>query len=259
MKRKHTACAALAAIFASAGLASPAYADDYLQLGTGVDYSSGDYGDVASTDMLAVPFSIKLKSGNFTLRASIPYLDVNGPTGVIPGDGGVSTGGSQSPVTRRTGMGDTYLTAGYTLDLGTASYFDITGKVKLPTGSQSKFLSTGTTDYTVQGELTKGLGNTFLAVRGGRRFNGSNTMYPLQNAWLAGGGIYQVSGPVTLGLDYDWRQGSLATSPDHSEATASVTYKTSKAFLIQGYAYKGFAKGSPNIGGGVQLLYRFAL
>ena len=33
---------------------SPLAADDYVQLSTGIDYSSGDYGDVADTDMLAI-------------------------------------------------------------------------------------------------------------------------------------------------------------------------------------------------------------
>lgn len=254
----------IAALLAGAGLAcivsSPAQADDYLQASTGFDYSSGDYGETANTDMLAIPFSLKLKTGALTLRGSfLPYVNVKGPEGIIPGDGGVTPGPSGALVTRRSGFGDTNLAATYSFDLGSTTYFDLTGKVKLPTGSQSKSLSTGTTDFTVQGELTQSFGSTFVAVRGGRRFNGSNAQYPLQDAWLAGGGIYHVSGPVTLGLDYDWREGSLPTSPNKSEATASLTYKTSQSFLIQGYGYKGFSNGSPNVGGGLQLLYRFGV
>ena len=254
----HRAVAAAAGGLAGL-IATPAQADDYIQLSSGVDYSSGDYGEDVDTDMLAVPFGVKVQKGNFTLRASVPYVDVEGPEGVIPGDGGVTPGTSLAPVTKRTGLGDTNVSAAYSFGFGQATLFEVTGKVKLPTGSKSKSLSTGTPDFTLQGELTQGFGKTFVAARGGRRFNGSSALYPLQDVWLAGGGVYHVAGPVTLGLDYDWREGALPTSPDRSEATASMTYKTSPAMLIQGYAYKGFADGSPDLGGGLQLLYRFGI
>lgn len=249
----------VAGLILTAFSSAPALADDYVQLSTGIDYSSGDYGEAANTDMLAIPFGIKVQKGNFSLRASVPYVEIKGPDGVIPGDGGVTPGSGSSLVSKRTGIGDTNIAATYSFGLGDQTSFDLTGKVKLPTGSERKFLSTGTTDYTIQGELTQGFGNTFIAARAGRRFNGSNATYPLEDVWLAGGGIYHVAGPVTLGLDYDWRGGSLPTSPDRSEATASLTYKTSKSFLIQGYGYKGFANGSPDLGGGLQLLYRFGI
>jgi hypothetical protein len=258
IKITHRAVAVAACGFV--GLAvTPAQADDYVQFSTGLDYSSGDYGEAVDTDMLAIPFGVKVQRGNFTLRASVPYVEVEGPEGIIPGDGGVTPGTPLAPVTKRKGLGDTNVSAGYSFNLGQATLFEVTGKIKLPTGSKSKFLSTGTTDFTVQGELTQGFGNTFVAARAGRRFNGSSALYPLQDVWLAGGGMYHVAGPVTLGLDYDWREGSLPTSPDRSEATASMTYKTSPALLVQGYAYKGFADGSPDLGGGLQLLYRFAM
>ena len=62
---------------------------------------------------------------------------------------------------------------------------------------------------------------------------------------------------TTLGLDYDWRQGATLAAPDISEVTASLTYKTTDALRFQGYAYTGLADGSPNLGGGLQVLFRF--
>ncbi|WP_066555550.1 hypothetical protein [Croceicoccus bisphenolivorans] len=264
--RKASHRVAAGAAMALAMAATPAMADEYWQFSLGADYSSGDYGDVADTEMLAVPVGVKYQGDNVWFRASVPYVRIKGPQGVIPGDGGVSPGngngnggggGDTVVIDTRSGVGDVNLAAGYTLPIGDATWFDVIGKVKLPTASKSKFLGTGTTDFTAEGELLHSFGAVSAAVRGGRRFNGSNELYPLQDVWQAGAGIYAKAGPqLSLGLDYEWREGALTTSPDRSEATASATYKVSPALLLQGYGYTGFADGSPDAGGGIQILYR---
>lgn len=245
---------------ACVALAFPAavQADDYVQLGTGIDYSSGDYGEAVDTDLLAIPFSLKVQTGNVTLRASVPYVRVEGPVGVIPGDGGVSGGGDGTTSTR-SGFGDANLAATYSFGLSERTWFDVTGKVKLPTASESKALGTGTTDFTLEGEVLHSFGALAASLRGGRRFNGSNAAYPLEDVWQAGGGLYLQTGATQLGLDYDWREGSLPTSPDRSELTGSVTQKLSERFRLQGYAYTGLADGSPDIGAGAQILYRWGM
>jgi len=241
----------------AAMFASPAWAEDYIQVSTGVDYSSGDYGDTVDTDFIAVPFSVKYKSDDFYLKASTSWIDVRGPSGFIPGDGGVNPGNPGGQVVSRSGMGDINLTAGYSLYLGGNTFFDAVGKVKLPTASEAKFLGTGSTDFTAQGEILHSLGDVSVAAFGGRRFNGSSDLFDLRDVWLGGAGVYYTKDKVALGLDYEWRQGSVAGAPDRSEATASLTYKLSDALRLQGYGYTGFADGSPDLGGGLQLLFRF--
>lgn len=248
----HATSFATLAVFASLAVAAPARADDYIQVSLGADYSSGDYGVTPDTNILALPVAVKVKKGNFVVRAALPYLHVDGPA--IPGDGGALPGG---PSTSRSGIGDLSLAIGYSLPIGDTTFFDITGKAKLPTASESKGLGTGTTDFTAEGELTQALGNTSVSLRGGRRFNGSSAAFPLNDVWQAGGGVYHTAGPVTLGLDYDWREGALPALPDRSEITGSLGYKVNDSFRLQGYAYTGLTDGSPNLGGGVQLIYRF--
>lgn len=258
------AVALSAILLATPGVAA---AEDYVQFATGIDYSKGDYGDTVDTEMLAVPFSVKVKRGNFDVRLTLPYVDVTGPEGVIPGDGGVrgpgrgngggGGGGTTDPVvTSRSGLGDAVLAATYSLPIGDSTWFDTTGKVKFPTASEAKSLGTGTTDFTVQGELLHAFGPVSAAVRGGRRFNGSSEAFPLEDVWLAGAGVYVASGNSTFGLDYEWREGSLAASPDRSEITGSLTQKLSDSLRLQGYAYTGLADGSPDFGAGAQVLYR---
>lgn len=233
---------------------APAQAEDYLQISIGADYSSGDYGTTPDTDIVAVPVGVKLKKGDFFIRASLPWLHVDGPA--IPGDGGAIPGVTS---TSRSGMGDLSLAAGYSLPIGETTFFDLTGKAKLPTASETKGLGTGTTDFTAEGELTQLFGATSVSLRGGRRFNGSSTAFPLNDVWQAGAGVYHTAGDLTLGLDYDWREGALPTAPDRSEITGSLGYKLNDAFRLQGYAYTGLSDGSPNLGGGLQLLYRFGM
>lgn len=238
---------------ATALTAVPAHAEDYVQVGIGVDYSSGDYGTTPDTNIVAIPVSFKLKQGDFFVRASLPYLHVEGPT--VPGDGGGLPGPGLA--NSRSGIGDLTFAAGYSLPLGDTTYFDLSGRVKLPTASEIEGLGTGTTDFTAESELTQMFGGTSVSVRGGRRFNGSNAQFPLADVWQAGGSIYHTAGNVTFGLDYDWRDAALPTSFDRSELAGTVAYKFESGLRLQGYAYTGFTNGSPNLGGGLQLLYRF--
>ncbi|WP_374588865.1 transporter [Novosphingobium sp.] len=251
MKNIFRSAAAFAAI-AAATFAMPAQAEDYLQLSLGADYSNGDYGTTPDTDMLAIPVGFKLKEGDFFVRASLPWLRVEGPA--VPGDGGAIPGAG--PTTSRSGIGDLSLAAGYSLPVGDTTFFDVTGKVKLPTASEEKGLGTGTTDFTAEAELTQVFGQTSVSVRGGRRFNGSTAAFPLEDVWQAGAGIYHAYGDLTLGLDYDWREGALPTAPDRSELTGSIGFKLNEKFRLQGYAYTGLSDGSPDLGGGLQLVYR---
>lgn len=240
-------------------VSTQAHAEDYLQLGLGVDYSSGDYGEADNTKILAAPFSVKYQTGDFFVRASLPYVHVKGPGSVVPGDGGAVPGGAAGPVTSQDGIGDLSLAAGYSIPIGSSTFFDLSGRVKVPTASESKGLGTGTTDVTAEAELTHTFGPVSASVRGGRRFNGSSTRFPLRDVWQAGAGLYYQEGDLTLGVDYDWREGSLQTASDRSELTGSVSYKLTPEIRLQGYGYTGFTNGSPDAGGGLQLLYRFGM
>lgn len=131
--RKFKSFLLLTALPSAAIFASPAMADEYIQLSTGIDYSSGDYGDTVDTDFLAIPLTIKYQAENFYLRASTSWVDVKGPSGFIPGDGGVTVGTPGGQLVSRSGLGDVNLTAGYSFFLGGSTFFDVVGKVKLPT------------------------------------------------------------------------------------------------------------------------------
>jgi hypothetical protein len=96
----------VAATAAGASMA-PALHAAQVQVSTGIEYSSGDYGELTSTEAIVVPFSVRASFGRFSVRASIPFLSVRGPANISPvvddngGDRGSNSGsrggGSGSP------------------------------------------------------------------------------------------------------------------------------------------------------------------
>jgi len=94
-------CAIPLALLGSAVL-MPAQAADSVQLSTGADYSSGDFGGTSNTEVLVVPISARLRIGDWSLRGTLPYLQITGPADVIviaddsSGSGGGSGGSSSS-------------------------------------------------------------------------------------------------------------------------------------------------------------------
>jgi hypothetical protein len=61
---------------------SATYADTRLQASSGVQYSDGEYGETTSTSALVVPFSVRATFGAWSIRASVPYVTVDGPADV---------------------------------------------------------------------------------------------------------------------------------------------------------------------------------
>ncbi len=104
--------AALAAASPAAGqsLASPAVerrADPFtVSASTGIDYSSGDYGQAGTTEILVVPFTLRAKAKRVSFTATIPYLRIDGPGGVVIGAGGDPLPGVPTAGGSQDGIGD---------------------------------------------------------------------------------------------------------------------------------------------------------
>src|SRR4051812_10300 len=90
-------------LYATAALASA----QGLSLGTGFDYTSGNYGGSQSTDTLYIPFYARYESGPLVLKLTVPYLKITGPGNVV-GAGGDRVVVPGRDVGRRTesGLGD---------------------------------------------------------------------------------------------------------------------------------------------------------
>ena len=76
----------LATVSSLCAIGAIAHAEDdrvKLSLYSGVDYSSGDYGQPLDTDILYVPVSAKATIGEWSFRVSTGYINIEGPGGVI--------------------------------------------------------------------------------------------------------------------------------------------------------------------------------
>ena len=169
MKRSVLFCAVLFA-------ATAAQAEDGLSLGIGADYSSGDYDSDVTTEIFSVPVTAKYVTGQWTWKASLPWLRIDGDPGVLPGLGDVNrnpngrgrgNGGAPAPDgtvedSSASGIGDLRLSATYAFDTGGPLGVDLTGNVKVATADEDKGLGTGEQDYGLALDLYRDFDGTLL-------------------------------------------------------------------------------------------------
>ncbi|MGH8706078.1 MAG: hypothetical protein ACREUO_11770, partial [Burkholderiales bacterium] len=53
-------------------------------LGSGISYTTGDYGTSVKTRIISIPFTARYESGEWTYKATFPYLRISGGAAVIP-------------------------------------------------------------------------------------------------------------------------------------------------------------------------------
>ena len=253
-----TALCSTILFFAAPSLAADPTVDPKLKLtlSTGVDYSSGDYGQALDTQITYVPVTAKLTYRGWTGKITVPYLSITGPGVVVGGGEGEPVG---TPGAKRTesGLGDVIASLAYAtpvLDKDTTG--TLTGKVKVPTADKSRSLGTGEFDYTLQTGLTHNFGDFYVSGGGGRKFNGSSGQFPLRDVWKYSLGAGVMISPATaLGVNYDFRQSATSTGDDISEATAYLSHNLNSKWAAQIYSTTGFTNASPNWGVGLQISY----
>ncbi|MBN8431688.1 hypothetical protein JF535_12590 [Microbulbifer salipaludis] len=255
----------------SIGVSGAATATEW-KYSLGTDVSSGDYGDTADTDIVSVPFTASYSpSASWTFKASLPWISVEGPGGVIPGgDGGFvvgpgngnGNGGNQAPDaplrTKQTGLGDLWLTGTYSLEPIANRYFvDLSGKYKVPLADEDQGLGTGETDYTLQAEVFTAIDNFTPFVTVARKIKGDLPDVELRNVWYTSiGSGYRLSDAASVGASLDYQQAATDTSDPQTEIFGYYSHKLSNQWTGMLYGYIGLADGSPDQGFGIQVSYR---
>lgn len=248
--------------------AQVASAETRLSFSSGVDYSSGDYGDTMDTEVVAVPLSARLATDNWSFRVSLPYLSITGPADVadtLDGGGDAGDGAGADGTIARTGtergFGDTSISATRSFRrLGgrdSNAYFDLTARVRLSTGDESKGLGVGTTDYILNGELGSSgdVGGGYVSA--GYRSLGDRKGVNRQDGWQAGvGGWLRAGDKTRVGAFYSWRDASLDGNEDPSEVGAYVSYRMSEALRVSVNAAAGLSEASPDYSAGVRFTWR---
>ncbi len=238
-----------------------------IQFGTGVEYSSGSYGEVEDTKIIEVPFTARLQSGKWSLRVRVPLSSVDGPGGVVPGEdnagrtdnsgpGSINSGGGSNDdeSSGETGLGDIAVSATRSFDLSGAAYLDLTGKATLPTGDEVKDLGNGETDFGLSAELGRDVDGTGVYAMAGYKKRGGNLRD--DGAQAAIGAYAALSSVNTSGVELNWSQAALATEDDAASATAFTSFKLNDRIRLGVYAEAGLSDNSPDFGAGISLTWR---
>ncbi len=235
--------------------------DGKWRVGTGFDYSTGDYGDSVDTDIMYVPFNLSYHHDQWVAKLSVPWIQIKGPGSVIgAGDGGVVIGGGEDEVNTESGLGDIWASLSYSLQSFPTEwgYLDLIGKVKFPTADEDRGLGTGEMDYTLQVDYFKSLGKFSPMATLAYKIKGDPDDYEIDNVfYLSVGADYRYNKEINFGATLDFQEASSSQSDDALELFAYLGYRFSDSFLVTGYGYTGFTNGSPDIGGGAQLRFTF--
>jgi hypothetical protein len=232
-----------------------------LTLETGLEYYTGKYGSSHPTDIMSIPVTCKVQNKDWTVKMTIPYLEITGASNVVDRFG-QTTGTATHSHTVRAGMGDLLVATSHNvLDGGTGELsIKLTGKVKFATADSSKGLSTGKNDYAIESTLFKPSNSiTTFGTLGYKKY-GSPATYKLNDVFFASmGGSYKFSPDTSGGAMFFAGQRIMDGRENRAEVLFFVNHTLSRKWKTQGYLLKGFSQSVPSWGGGVLIDYIFEL
>jgi hypothetical protein len=247
-------------------LATTAHAETRVTFSSGVEYSSGDYGDIVDTEVVSVPMSARVNVGDWAVRISAPYLSITGPADVADttdtgGDGGDGSGAEGTIMRTGTerGLGDTSLSVSRAFrNLGRSNgYLELMGRVKLPTGDEDKGLGVGTVDYLLNGEFGTSEYAGGVSVSAGYRFLGDRGDLNRQNGWQASvGGWLRAGQHARVGVHYSWREASTDSQEDPAEIGGYLSFRLSESLRVSLNASGGLSDSSPDYSTGLRFTWR---
>lgn len=227
---------------------------------SGAEYTSGDYDTGIDTSTWYIPFTVGYAADTYAWSVTVPFVRIDGSslvTGVssstVHGPGGMKTQTTSTTTNVDrvdSGLGDITLSASLQLQKETPAkpWLAVTGKIKLGTADEDKFLGTGETDYAVQLEAAKGPIDGFI----GYNFLGDTETVDYDN-------ILYGAGAVTIPLQQQWRvrtelyleQSPLSGIDPVSELTVSLAKPFPQDRSLNLYAIKGLSDSSPDWGLGL--------
>lgn len=234
--------------------------DGQFKFSSGFDYSSGDYNDAEKTTMLYIPFRTSYKKGPFTGQLSVSWIGIDGPGTVVGGgDGGVVLPPGGATSSKESGVGDTWLSLAYEVDAFpyTYGYIDVIGKIKLPTADEDKRLGTGEVDYTLQLDYMVAWNRLTPMATFAYKIKGDPEGVDLKDViYLSFGADWRQTDRIHFGATLDYQQASFSGAEDPLEFFTYLNSKVNNMWSLTPYLYVGLSKGSPDIGGGLQLTYK---
>ncbi len=221
------------------------------EVGTGVDYSTGRYGQLSDTSALSVPLNASVQIDRLRLEFTLPYLDVKGPGSYI---GGIVLPGGGVPMTN-SGLGDITLGAAWLAhrDDDTWPAVEIAGNLKVPTASAG--LGTGKFDYGASLNFYHTLSPQFMLFGSvGYQWLSDFKTFHLENGVMASLGLnFKPRNSVGVGASVSYREQYFTGFGPQYSASPYAFWNFDDHWRVTGYGSFGFSQASPRIGGGLRL------
>jgi len=263
-------CCAFAAFSAAMGVGD-ALAEDTARwtFATGVDYTSGDYGEAQDTTIVTVPLIASYGAGRWSATLTVPIVNIDGPGTVVPGAVGGGSGGgllggllggadaaSPAPLSggvNESGLGDVSLAVSVVpiVTVG-GTQLTVTARVRAPTADESRSLGTGEGAASLAGGLRQAIGAKsaiFGAVGYEHAFDSG-----AGGVFAGAGAESYVAERVLLGATVDFGQASSDRLRDSTQATGYIGFDASSNTRILAYGSAGLSDTSPDIGAGLRLV-----
>ncbi|MEY4527080.1 MAG: hypothetical protein RL768_799 [Nitrospirota bacterium] len=266
----------------------PASPEQNWQVGFTPSYSSGKFGtDTTSTFFYAplsirrlfkdgdvtfvIPFVTATSDGRVTLVGGNPVVvqdnrgsnSGSGSSSCEPGEDKPSclTGRTPGKKTTTAGLGDIILKGRYyVVEEGDfLPLIAVTGRMKLPTASASQGLGTGAFDYGFGVEMSKMLGEKWIAfLDGGYNIIGDPDGLTLQNQhWYDVGAGYYVTRDLLASVYYEEYRAITPGFVNARDVFFAMNYTASAAWRFSGGVTLGLSDGAPDFALTIGTSYRF--
>ena len=210
---------ALATQTAHAAAVEAPSSDTTTKISTGLFYSSGQSDTINNADVntTSVPLLISVKNGRLSFGLSTSYLSVDSDT------------------LSAEGLGDTTISVGY--DLMEKPWLTLKVKEKFATGDESKGLSTGENDTSVQLDYFYPLqANTAIFANIGHKFVGKVTGIAMQDSSYASVGTgYTYADKTNVGVSLDYRQSIFTELDDQTGLSFFMSKPINKTYSVSAF------------------------
>lgn len=259
------------------------------QIGLTPSYSSGNYGTNTTSSFFYAPISIRrfFKDGDVSLVIPFVTTTTNGtatlvggqPTQILPpscsdnsgsgnprdreecqGTGG-GTGSVRGQKVTTSGLGDIILRGRYYIveEKDWTPLIAITGRLKLPTASESRRLGTGKMDEGLGAEVSKRVGDNWITfLDGGFNIIGRPEGLNLRNQWWydVGGGYYFTK-DLLASVYFEEYRSLVSGAQNIRDVFFGMNYRASSAWRFNGGLALGLSNGAPDHALSIGTSYRF--
>jgi len=246
-----------------------AAAEGQLNLSTGYEKTSGNYGLNNDTDITTIPFIAQYTEGTWRATVTIPYISVTGDGRIVPGSYGGTRGSGMGnmavpmqPATlvkkTHSGLGDitTSVSHAFLPAKNDYMFYELTGSVKWGTASDN--LGTGENDFSLKffSKYEKLNLKPFASL--GYLFVGDTQTVNYDNTLFASAGfVYDFAPQISLSLVYSYQQASTEGSEDGRMAGLYINTALSRQWSANVYLLKGFSDSEADTGVGFTVIYSY--